>query len=207
MKLTAIFLLIGCLQVSAAIYSQGISISQRNTKSEEIFNKIPMRTGYNFIYASDIIQKTRNIDLYVKNETIENGLIACLNDQPSTDFIIAEQKRSPLLLIEIKGKVVNEMGQGMAGVSVVLKGTSIGTMTDDQGIFSINASKGNVLVFSYVGYDSKEVVVDNEAMVNVQLSPDTQQLDQVVITALGITKQKRALGYSTTEVDGSKLTQ
>ena len=113
--------------------------------------------------------------------------------------ILAQQK--------ITGKVVNETGQGMAGVTVFLKGTSIGVITDHQGIFSINASKGNVLVFSYVDYDSKEVAVGNAALVNVQLSAASQQLYHVVITALGITKQKRALGYSTTEVDGSKLTQ
>jgi TonB-linked SusC/RagA family outer membrane protein len=117
----------------------------------------------------------------------------------SAPTILAQQK--------ITGKVVNEIGQGMAGVTVVLKDTSVGTTTNDQGIFSINASKGNVLLFSYVGYDSTEVVVGDTALVNVQLSPASQQLEVVTITALGITKQKRALGYSTTEVDGSKLTQ
>ncbi|MGK2862657.1 MAG: SusC/RagA family TonB-linked outer membrane protein [Chitinophagaceae bacterium] len=155
----------------------------------------------------------------VKNEIIENVFIACPQDQPLTwsiignaviikeKKIIAEQKLSPPLLIGIKGKVVNEIGQVMAGVNVVLKGTSIGTITDDQGIFSINASKGNTLVFSYVGYDSKELVVGDTALVNVQLIHSSRQLNEIVITALGINKQKRALGYSTTEVDGSKLTQ
>ena len=63
-------------------------------------------------------------------------------------------------------------------------------MTNDHGIFSINASKGNTLVFSYVGYDSKEVVVGDEALINVQLNPGSEQLNRVVITALGITKQR-----------------
>ena len=102
---------------------------------------------------------------------------------------------------------MNETGRGMPGVSVVLRGTSIGTMTDEQGMFFINASKGNVLVFSYIGYISREIVVGDAEHVNVELSPASQQLDQVVITALGIDKKKRTLGYSTTEVDGSKLTQ
>jgi len=76
---------------------------------------------------------------------------------------------------KVTGKVVNEIGEGMIGVNVVVKGTSIGTITDDHGIFSIKASKGNVLVFSHVGYDSKEVVVGDTALVNVQLIPASQQ--------------------------------
>ncbi len=110
-------------------------------------------------------------------------------------------------LTELKGKVINELSQGMVGVSVVLKGTSIGTTTDGQGIFSINASKNDILVFSYVDYESKEVVVGDAELVNVQLSPMNRLLNEVVLTALNINKQKKALGYSTTEVDGSKLSQ
>ena len=99
--------------------------------------------------------------------------------------ILAQQK--------ITGKVVNETGQGMAEVTVVLNGTSIGTLTNEEGIFSINASKGNVLVFSYVGYNSKEIVVSDAAVLHVQLSAGGQLLDEVTITALGITKQKDPL--------------
>ncbi len=110
-------------------------------------------------------------------------------------------------LTELKGKVVNETGQAIAGVTVVVKGTSVGTTTDDQGTFSIYASKGSTLIFSFVGYDTKEVVIDEVAVINVQLIAYNTQLDGVTVTALGITKQKKALGYSTTKVDGSKLTQ
>ncbi|HUP13345.1 MAG TPA: carboxypeptidase-like regulatory domain-containing protein, partial [Niastella sp.] len=113
--------------------------------------------------------------------------------------VVAQQK--------ITGKVVNETGNGMAEVTVVLKGTTVGTITNQQGIFSIHASRGNVLVISYVDYDSKEVVVGDAALANIQLSASSRLLGEVTITALGITKQKRSLGYSTTEVDGSKLTQ
>ena len=117
----------------------------------------------------------------------------------------SEIRLSPTTLIELKGKVVNELGQGMIGVSVVVKGSSNGTMTDGQGIFSINASKNDILVFSYVDYESKEVVVGDAELVNVQLSPMNRLLNEVVLTALNINKQKKALGYSSQEVKGDVL--
>jgi len=87
-ELTAILLLIGCLQVGAAGSGQRISITQRNATFVEIFNKIRMQTGCNFIYTSGIIQKIGKIDLDVKNESIENVLITCLKGQPFTYSIL-----------------------------------------------------------------------------------------------------------------------
>src|SRR6202012_3654903 len=71
----------------------------------------------------------------------------------------------------------------------------------------ISASKGNVLVFSFIGYRAQEVTVGDAPTISVNLQPSNDQLSVVVVTALGIKKQPRALGYSTTEVDGSKLTE
>lgn len=113
--------------------------------------------------------------------------------------IVAQQK--------ITGNVVNESGQVMTGVSVLLQGTSTGTKTDQHGIFSINASKGSILVFSYTGYSSKQIRVRNSSPLNIQLIPGSQLLDEVSITALGISKQTRTIGYATSEINGSKLTQ
>jgi TonB-linked SusC/RagA family outer membrane protein len=106
----------------------------------------------------------------------------------------------------IAGKVTSAEGKVLAGVSVTVKGSRKGTSTDIGGVFAIDANKGDILVFSAIGYKSKEVAVTDVAALTVILEPSNQQLTEVVVTALGIRKQAKALGYSTTEVDGSKFT-
>jgi len=107
----------------------------------------------------------------------------------------------------VTGKVTGENGVAVPGVSVTIKGTTIGTSTDAAGVFSIDAKKGDVLVFSSIGYASQNITVGDDLSLNVSLILGDSQLREVVVTALGIRKEKRSLGYSTTDVDGSKFTQ
>ncbi|WP_121357422.1 SusC/RagA family TonB-linked outer membrane protein [Flavisolibacter nicotianae] len=106
----------------------------------------------------------------------------------------------------ITGTVTDEGGKNLAGVSVTVKGTAGGTTTDLQGRYRINAGANATLVFSYVGYTNSEVPVDGRSQVNVSLSPNAQNMSNVVVTALGITKQTRGLGYSASSVKPEELT-
>ncbi len=107
---------------------------------------------------------------------------------------------------QITGVVRAADGTGLPGVSVKIKGTERGAATDDRGQFVIAAGKGDVLVFSYVGYGMQEVTVKDERSITVALSSSGNSMDEVVVTALGIKKQKKSIGYSTTDVPGSELT-
>lgn len=115
-------------------------------------------------------------------------------------FFITAQAQS------ITGTVTDESGKKLSGVSVSVKGTANGTSTDAAGQFKINAPSNATLVFSSVGYATIDVPVANRSVVNTILSTTAQSLDAVVITALGITKQKRGLGYSATNVTPDELT-
>lgn len=107
----------------------------------------------------------------------------------------------------IKGKVTSQSdGQPMAGVSVVVKGTTNGTQTDGDGNYTIDVESGKVLQFSSVGYKIKEVTVKSGLVINIQLEDDQKQLGEVVVTALGISRKERSLGYSTQKVNGDNLT-
>jgi TonB-linked SusC/RagA family outer membrane protein len=106
----------------------------------------------------------------------------------------------------IKGVVKDETGATLPGVSVVIKGTSTGTQTDANGKFSLNANPGDVLVFSFIGYTAKEVVVGTQTSFDVVLSSDARKLNEVVVTALGIKKSEKSLTYSTDQVSGKELT-
>lgn len=109
---------------------------------------------------------------------------------------------------KVTGKVTAaEDGSPLPGVSVVVKGTTKGVNTGADGSYSIDAATNSTLVFSFVGTLSQEVAVGNRSVVDVKLSADTKQLSEVVVTAIGIQREKKGLGYAVTNVSGSDLQQ
>ena len=108
---------------------------------------------------------------------------------------------------EVTGTVVDNSGLPLPGVNVIEEGTSNGTQTDFDGNFTIEVGQDAVLVFSYLGMKTQKVTVGAQTSIDVTLKNDTDQLDEVVVTALGITREKKSLGYSTQQVDGEDLTE
>ncbi|MGH2564347.1 MAG: TonB-dependent receptor plug domain-containing protein, partial [Ginsengibacter sp.] len=104
----------------------------------------------------------------------------------------------------VTGTVTNSSGKGLEGINVILKGTRKGTVTRSDGSFSIKANSG-VLVVSGIGYVQQEVPINGQASLNITLSDSKNELSTVVITALGITKQERKLGYAVTTVGGDQM--
>lgn len=107
----------------------------------------------------------------------------------------------------ISGTVTDTGGMPLPGANVVIKGTSTGTQTDFDGNFTINASEGQTLQISYIGMKTSEVRVGSSSNIAVQLEEDAQSLDEVVVTALGIKREKKSLGYASQEVSGEKLAE
>jgi len=107
----------------------------------------------------------------------------------------------------IRGKVTDATSDPLPGVSITVKGTTTVVATDVNGNYSITASPASTLVFFFVGYNRTERVVGPLTTINVVLETSTEQLKAVEVTALGIKRERRALGYSTTEVKGSTLTE
>ncbi|MCM4168306.1 TonB-dependent receptor P3 [Arenibacter antarcticus] len=108
----------------------------------------------------------------------------------------------------VTGTVVDDSGAQLPGVNVVEKGTTNGTSTDFDGNYSIEISNSTgTLVYSSLGYSSTEVPINGQSTINVTLSEDAEQLGEVVVTALGITKEQRKVGYAVTTVDGDNFTK
>jgi hypothetical protein len=108
----------------------------------------------------------------------------------------------------ITGKVTDEKGAPVSFVSVIIKGKSgTGTTSDAEGNFKISASKGDVLVLSGVGYATKDVPVGSGNTVDVTLAPSKADLSEVVVTAMGIKRSERAVGYAVSKVDPSTMLQ
>ncbi len=107
---------------------------------------------------------------------------------------------------QVTGSVTSAKdNQPLPGVSVLVQGTNAGTTTDANGKYSINATPASTLVFSFIGYASKEVAVDNQSIVNMRLDESATALNEVVVTALGIKKEAKKLGYSTTTVGAEQI--
>ncbi len=108
--------------------------------------------------------------------------------------------------LEVSGRVLGPEGKPLEGVTVTVKGTATATATNVMGLYKINAARGAVLVFSSVEFASREVTVDGPT-VNVNLTQKSRDLNEVVVTALGIKKDKKVLGYAVSEVKGEELNQ
>ena len=109
-------------------------------------------------------------------------------------------------VISVSGVVKDTKGEALIGISVLVKGTTNGTVTDLDGNFSLNVSSGDQLEFSYIGYASQTVTVTNAKPLNIVLKEDTQALDEVVVTALGIKRAEKALSYNVQQVKSDALT-
>ncbi|CAG4997848.1 TonB-dependent receptor P26 [Dyadobacter sp. CECT 9275] len=106
----------------------------------------------------------------------------------------------------ITGKISDENGVGLPGVSVIMKGSTTGTISDSEGKYTISLpNNGAILIYSYVGYLSKEINVTTASNIDVVMEPDVRNLNEVVVTALGIKKESKRLGYAVQELKGGDL--
>ena len=105
----------------------------------------------------------------------------------------------------ISGTVTDQLGLALPGVNILVEGTTNGTQTDFDGNYTIQGSEGQTLLFSYIGQMSVTKVIGESSTINVVMQEDAQALEEVVVTALGISRDKKSLGYATQEVQGEDL--
>lgn len=193
MKLTTILLLGVFMQVSAAVMSQSVTIQLDGVTLKEVFSEVRKQTGYTFVYNEQAIEQAGKVSVTSRDEELKSFLTKCL-EQKNLGFYLAdnvivvvsnigktgEQQAARI----IKGVVRDKSGQTLPGVSVLVKGTSMGVATDNDGNFQLNVGTlaDPVLVFSFVGMQKKEVKVGKETVLNVVLDASAENLDEVVCT-------------------------
>lgn len=204
MQFTATFLLLICLQVSAGIaYGQKkVTINEKNVSLEKIFRDIRKQTGYSFIYAKEDMREAKSVTLHAKEEDLQKVLASCFVHQPLTytinDKIIIIKSRSSAAVAamlpekEIKGQVSDSAtGKPLSGVTIQVKGEATGTVTDENGQFSLSVPDSATLIVSYLGYNKKEIFTGNGTMLNIFLSASATGLNQLVV--VGYSTQKKSL--------------
>ena len=205
-----------------------ITAEQREVKT--ILSEISRLTNVKFVYSAQKIPARKKVSLQVYDEKLAevlNKLLYPLNVSYSVEGnqIILTGNKEPKEATnnnkknfevvynaygfynarEISGKITDDAGNPLAGVSVTVKGTAKGTVTRSDGVFTINAEVGDVLEVSMVGYQTASVTVTSTATISIALQPTNVNMSEVVVTALGIKREEKALGYAVQKVSGEAV--
>lgn len=218
MKLFCILMITALTSVYADGFSQKVTYTGKNVPLEVVFSQIKEQTGYGFFYNQDLLKASQPVSLKVVDTDLKEVLNSVFKNQPLSYTIKnrtilisrkniseSEIKESPVQ--DISGTVTDAKGEPLIGVSVKVKGSTAGASTDIDGKFRINADPNAILVFTYIGYTSKEIPVNGQSVLNVILAESTSQLSEVVVTALGISREAKSLTYSTQKVDSDEITK
>lgn len=215
MRINIIVLLIisGFLQVSANSYAQRITLNKKNASWEQVFKEIRKQSGYNVLCDADILKNAESLDLKFKNASLERVLDACFSGY-NIEYAINNQtiivKKGSLTKnfwqeAIVKGQVKDEKGEVMPGVSVKIKNESTSTITDASGNFSIPIfSKNDRLVFSYIGYETQEALVNGRLFINISMQTQASALDQVIVVGYG-TQKKSDVNAAIVSINPGKI--
>lgn len=217
MRITTFLLFAILMQVNAAGHAQRITLSERSGSLRKVIAKIRQQSGYDFFYIKDNLKNARPIDVELKNATMEEALEAVFAKQPlvyelKDRVVVIKVKEKGFIdrvisifnSADVRGRVTDAAGNPIPGVSVTLKNTTKGTVTDASGRFQLNLTKGDVLVFSYIGFESQELVYNDQPTLDISLKEANSQLGEVVVIGYGAVKQKNVTG-AIVQVKGKDL--
>jgi TonB-linked SusC/RagA family outer membrane protein len=230
-KLKIILFLIGSflkMQANPKSNIDLLTLHLEKVSIENVFSQVEKISEYRFLFETIQIPSGKEITINVENKTITevlnhvfNGLDITYNingrqviitkikindnNADPQDFNSLLNPLKQTFQQSFKGTVLDNLGQPLPGANILEKGTINGTLTDFDGNFSIQVPGDATLIVSYIGFETKEVAVNNQSNIKISLEIDSQQLTEVVVTALGISREKKSLGYATQEVAGDDV--
>jgi len=192
-------------------YSQNaqVSLNFKNGEVRAILSSIEEQTGYFFLYNNKLVNVDRKVTVQCKNKNLENVLSQIFSGT-DVDFVVkgrtivlTNQLAQP---IKVSGVVTDKDGLPLPGVTVIEKGTTNGIITDFEGKYSLNDISGDaVLVFSFVGMKPQEIAVNNRKEIDVIMKDESVDIEEVVVTALGIEKEAKTLTYNVQEIKAKEI--
>ncbi|WP_303180156.1 SusC/RagA family TonB-linked outer membrane protein [uncultured Butyricimonas sp.] len=203
-------------QISLNAYSQdkSLTFSLKNATLKEIINEIRKLSDYDFVYRDVNLEAFKRRDVSYKDAAIDAVLTDCLRGTGLTYEIngktIIIRKESPKeenqKMKTVTGKVTDERGEVLPGVTIMIKGTALGTATDADGNYKLNvpAEGEQVLSFSFVGMKTREIAVADKTKIDVKMEEDSETLDDVVVTGI-FTKAKESYTGAVTSVSAKEL--
>lgn len=185
-----------------------VTLNMKNASLSEVFNEIKRQTHLSFMFSNDDLKDIKRKDVQMKNVTVDEAMKKCLEgtglEYELTNNVVVIRKSAAKMekaqQVTLSGTVRDKDGQTLPGVSVVIKGTSLGGATDIDGKyrFTVPLTKDMILVFSFVGMETKEVVYKGESTLNVTLNSDITEMAEVVVTGIFTRKADSYTGAVTT---------
>lgn len=212
MKLATIIIIISCLHLSAAVYSQNIRVSGTDVTLKTVFSKLKKQSGYTFFYRSELVNPLK-VSVDIKNATIDQAMEQCLQNTGLTYFIIESTvivvpKVQPIPVTValnrpattyITGRVTDEHGLPLVGVTIAFKETNRRYATNNAGLYNaIVFDKDKTVTFSFIGYKTQEITLKDQKVLNVIMVEDISHLDQVQVVAYGTSTKRFNVGDQTT---------
>ncbi len=220
-------LMVLTMQMSIATTHKGqdakVTLELNGESLESALRKIEKLSPYRFVYRSEEVRQVENLTLVRAERTVDETLSLILSDTPFTYrlmkkniLIVKKGEESPSVSelmndesvdVNVSGRVTSsDDGSALPGVSVLVKGTQAGTVTDSEGKYAISVPNiSSVLVFSFIGYTPVEITVEGRSTIDVSMETDIMQLSEVVVTAFGIAQDKKALVSATQEVNSKEI--
>lgn len=212
MKLTLAFTLFFSLNLSANGYGQQkINIKVRNTVVSEILTAIEKQTNYRFLYNNDLAELKNTVTIRAKDAAVKDVLpllftgTALTYQMMDNNLVVIKEDPTVKKDVVVTGQVLDDKGAPLAGASVLVKGTTIGTTTNAEGHFTISVPNANsILVITSVGFTAQEYPLNGATNITIAMSPSQQVMDQVVVIGYG-TQRKRDLTGSIASVKGEDI--
>ncbi len=217
MKIVLLIVFVACMQVSAAVYSQKITLKQDDITLKQVFKEINKQTGYNVFWSPKTINGSQKIKANFTDAPLEDVLKSALKGMPATfsvedKTVIIKPVLSPVSNtrpvkqdITITGVVKDEKGNTLPGVSVSLKGTTRGVVTDPDGKFTLKVDgPESVITVTFVGYVSQEIPVKDLTYFEITLKESSSTLDEVAVVAFG-TQKKSSMVSSIETINPAEL--
>ena len=190
-----------------------ITIHQKNITVIDALKTVEKQSKMSINYSDSQLKGKEIVQLNLQNATLATSLDTILKGtgfsyQIQGNYIIIIEKKPVVkqTLKDIKGKVSDESGEPLIGVNVSVNGSSTGTITDFDGNFTIKAAESSTIKISYIGYATQMIPVSKKDFYQIIMRQDTEVLDEVVVTALGIKRAEKALSYNVQQIKGDELT-
>lgn len=217
--LFSLFLFVPFLTNATAQSEIVISLDFANAPLSEVLNKISRQTSLSMVYNAKDVDPNRKVTIHANREKLSKVMTDLLKNTNTTysvrdnHLVVYSTKETPTVHSTmqqkqrtIKGTVSDEYGEPLIGVSVLVQGTTTGTITDIDGNYTLEILNDEaVLEFSYIGYQKISLRVAGASSFNIIMKEDAQQLNEVVVTAMGIERKEKSLTYATQQVKGDEL--
>ncbi|GAA0560392.1 TonB-dependent receptor [Chitinophaga japonensis] len=200
MKFTFLIILAACLQVSAKVHSQKVSLQVRDASLKKVLAMIESQTAYHFLFSDRRLKDQHNVNVQVHQADVFNVLEqvlapASLEYRLLEDNLVVITPRGVTQAdVKIQGRVTGPDGTPLVGVTVKVKGTTIGKLTDANGAFELNVPEDAVLECSYIGYETLEVPVNGRTSLSIVLQPSDKSLNEIVVIGYQSVKKKDLTG-------------